>query len=320
MQVQRLQAERAGQIDVGIEIGVGDVDAGGRRLGAQARRDDVRPPPDQIDRERSRQSEAAGLFDRGRDDGEPAVRPLAEQSGELIAGQRDQAIERVGFELGGVKLAARQAHRALVFEVGLRPALDQLGAFLADAHGVARGPLVGEELDQVGVGLGHRGGNLQTRFGLFRRGGLRLRGRRRQRRAILAEEVELVVEAGGDLARGMPAVRKIGLEGGRKALVEAFLRLRHAGGSGDRGPQIGAGDLGHRRRAAGSRRRGLEIGRVGQSLVDQLIELRVAIGLPPGVRGPVGLGRGEAFGVGVGRRRLNARRFAEVRRAADEDE
>ncbi len=219
-----------------------------------------------------------------------------------------------------MKLAARQAHRAFVFEVGLRPALDQRGAFLADAHGVARGPLVGEQLDQVGVSLGHRRGNLQARFGLFRRGGVRLRGRRRQRRAILAEEVELIIETGGDLARGMPAVRKIGLEGGRKALVEAFFGLGHAGGSGNRGPQIGAGDLGHRRRAAGARRRGLEIGRVGERLVDQLVKLRIAIGFPPRVRGPVGLRRGEAFGVGVGRRRLDARRFAEVGRATDEDE
>ena len=98
-------------------------------------------------------------------------------------------------------------------------------------------------------------------------------------------------------------MRKIGLGSGRKALVEALLRLGHAGGSRDCRPQIGADDLGHRRRAAGSRRRGLEIGRVGQGLVDHLIELRVAIDLPPGVRGPVDRGRGEALGVGVGRRR-----------------
>ena len=125
--------------------------------------------------QRSRQAEAAGLFDRRRDDGEPTVRPLAEQCGELIAGQRDQAIERIGFELGGVKLAARQAHRAFVFEAGLRPALDQRRRSRWRTRTASRAAaLVGEKLDQLGVGLRHRGGNLQTRLGLFGLSGLRL--------------------------------------------------------------------------------------------------------------------------------------------------
>ena len=64
----------------------------------------------------------------------------------------------------------------------------------------------------------------------------------------------------------------------------------------------------------------LRSGESAKRFVDQLVELRVAIGLPPRVRGPVGLGRGEALGVGVGGRRLNARRLAEVRRAAGEGE
>ena len=33
-----------------------------------------------------------------------------------------------------MKLPARQAHRALVFESGFRPAVDQIGALAADTH------------------------------------------------------------------------------------------------------------------------------------------------------------------------------------------
>ena len=258
------------------------------------------------------------LLVRRGNDGESAIRSLAEQGRELIARQRRQPVDRVGFDFGGLKLRARQAQRAFVLKPGLPALFDKRGTFPAGAHGILRGLLVGKKLDQNGIGPGHGGGNLQTCFGLFCFCRIGVGGCRGQRRAVLAEEVEFVIEAGGDFRRMVPAARQIGLEGRRESVVKGFLRLLHAGHADDRRPQVRAGDVGHGLGGAHACGRDLEIGRAGQGLINQLVELRIAIGFPPGLLRPFGNRSGEALGGFIAARRLDLGLVAQVRRTGAE--
>ena len=72
-----------------------DLDPPGRRLGAQPGGDEVRAPPDQIERQVRRQAEGVELGLGWRDDPEPSVRTRAGQGGDLVAAGEDLPVDGV---------------------------------------------------------------------------------------------------------------------------------------------------------------------------------------------------------------------------------
>src|SRR5207249_2488685 len=95
--------------------------------------------------------------------------------------------------------------------------------------------------------------------------------------------------------------------------VQALLLLGGRGGGIDRWQQRRAGLLSETLRAAEAGGGGGEIGRAGKSLDDQLVELTIAILLPPPVGGPRRLRAGQRLRRRIVARRVRDRLRAEVR-------
>ncbi len=179
------------------------------------------------------------------------------------------------------------------------------------------GVALGVQLGQVGVGGGDRGGQGQPRHRGGGAGGLGGGGGGGQGRTVLAPEVQVVAQAEVGQAGVVPALRDIG---GREAVVVALLGQAGLGVGGDLRGQGRAGLLGQ---GVGPRHPGGGLGEVGaggQGLVDQGVQLGVAVAGPPAVLRPVG-GRGLQAGLdGVAGGRLRLGPGAEVgnRRACGE--
>ena len=139
------------------------------------------------------------------------------------------------------------------------------------------------EMQETGVGGGDRGREDQSRLCDLDLGRALLRDGGRQCGAVLAPEVELIghVEGGGAIA--VPALWQ-GLA--RNQEVVALLGLGDLGGRRHLGQARGAGTLNLRGCGLEACLGKVEVGRVVQRLLDQRIELRVAVGAPPLIARP----------------------------------
>ena len=128
-------------------------------------------------------------------DGEAAIRSLADQRGERIAGQADRFLVRgevvAGFRnaaFGLLQLGAR-------VEADVDPLVDQLRGLAADLQRRFERVALTIELGEVGIGRGDAGGQNQPRLGQLIAGGFGVRSRGGQRRAVLAPQVEVERQA-----------------------------------------------------------------------------------------------------------------------------
>ncbi len=247
---------------------------------------------------------------RGLDDPQAAVGPLAKQRGDGVALQPDRLIQgrELGFGRGAPGVGALQ--RGLGFEALSGPGRDQVFAVGADPQRLLGRLMVGMELRQVRIGRGHRCGEGEPSGGLVGPRRFGLRGGGRQEGAVLAHVVQLPVEARADQPHALPAV---GHEGLGNPHVVALLRLGDGGRDGDVGSQRGRRRFGQGLRQAHPRPRLGEIRGARKRLIDQSVQLRIAIGRPPAVRGPVRDRRGEGLARGVGRRGFRLGRRAQLR-------
>jgi hypothetical protein len=96
----RISADRSQQIDVRIEVGLGDVDATRLRRNRPARCNHVRPMADQICRQGARQAGGGGVErERRALDRVARARTLAGQCGQLIAAECDLFFDRIDLAL-----------------------------------------------------------------------------------------------------------------------------------------------------------------------------------------------------------------------------
>ncbi len=178
------------------------MDALGRGLGAQARRDDIRPAADEIRGQRRWQAEGAREVDaRGARSSMPRSGPAPMSAAMPVLLQQDLLFDRQHFGVAAGAARIRLAHAAAGFEAiveALREQRCRLGAqFLRRFRGVERGV----QPRELGVAGSDASRQDQARLVRIRARGHRLRSCRRERRAILAPEVELP----GEIQRG-PAV------------------------------------------------------------------------------------------------------------------
>ncbi len=88
----RRESGERGEIDVGIEHRLRDLDVAARGLDAPARRDDLGPASDEVERDRVRQRSRRRMRRRARHDGVAALRAGAGERGELMPHDRDRVV------------------------------------------------------------------------------------------------------------------------------------------------------------------------------------------------------------------------------------
>ena len=222
VEAQRLVADQAHQIDVGIEVRLGGLDPLGFGFRRQPCRHDIRPAADQFGLQIGGQAEGAdgaGLRSRN---GQAAVGTLADQGGDAVLGEANRFIQggEFGFGRGAPGMGA------ILRRLGLKPlvrrSVIKLFAFAAHRSAFSRGVAVGIELIEIGVGAGNRRGKGQTRRCLLGSGRISFRGGGGEQGAVLAEEIKLPVQRQPDAAGVLPAVRH---KRGRDAHIVALLHF-----------------------------------------------------------------------------------------------
>jgi hypothetical protein len=241
-----------------------------------------------------------------------AVRPGAHQRGKAMASQIDLFIQRGQFALGCGQPRTRAFHRAAVLQPLIAALAGQRQSLAADVDGAGGGIALGMQGSEVGISRSDPRRHRQARGGCLGpgSGGVLLGGV--QPGAVLAPEVQLPVQID-------PALRVIGPTLGREAFGEevTIALLGHPALRVERElrQQIGARLLDHRIGGILPRHGNAQIGGALQALGDQRIELLVAIGLPPAVRGPFALSGGrEGLGSGKALRRGERLKMAGGRR------
>ncbi|MNZ16833.1 hypothetical protein D3C78_338140 [compost metagenome] len=235
-------------------------------------------------------------------------RALAGQGGQLIAGQGNffvQAVElAVGFRQRRFGLADFEVSADAGIQAALGQGQDLLLLFQLGLDDIA----LGEVQAQLDVGAHHVVLQLQLRLAGFGHAHVRLVHGLLAGVAFAAPQVECIAEANGGVvvpgvgtgqrARAVELVFRpiVALERGLAVGLELFRRFDHAGhGLGFAYPRRSHGQA----RAAGH----------GQG--NPAVQLWVAIGVPPLLVGPVGVGRGFAYGrvggQGIGLQRLALR-------------
>ena len=305
VQPQALAAEVGRELDVWIEVGLGRLDPLARRFGPKTGGGEVGPATHQGDADIGGQAESLEVGDLRPGDAQAPVGPRPQQGGDAVAGQSGRFLEggHLGLGRGDAGLGAQQG--AAILQTAVQPVVDEGGGLLADAQGVAGGVEIGLHLGQVAIGLGDGGRDRQARGLAVDFSGLGLADRGGEGGALAAPEVEVI----GQVQAGPGAVViALGDEGGREAVVVALLdRLDLGGGVQSRGQGCAAlagkgFGLGQTRAGGG------DVGGLGQRLVDQTVELAVAIGAPPTVGRPGAFAgrQGLAGGQGAGRERGRA--------------
>ena len=274
VQPDRVQADEGREADARIELRACDADVLGGGLDPGARSGQVRATAQQVQmgrlapvqRGRQRRIQRRG----GR-------RPLPRQRGDLVAQQRLLLAQHDLLALDVGQRRLRHAQVLAVVQAGGAALAHQVQALVAQGLLLLQQAALRLAAGQRDIGLGDGVGHAQPRGGRVGLGGALLAQRRLQRGVVLAEEVELVAQAGLDVGQRLHAARQ------RRrvdaVLAEALarrvgleLRRRPLGGLGVLGQRRGAGDAGPRQR---QRRR------VRDRLVDQRVQLRIAEGLPP---------------------------------------
>ena len=208
---------------------------------------------------------------------------LAQGDGELRTGEL-----RLGRGYGGVGLA----HAAARFQAIGAPIGGELLAGEANVERTLLHLRFVIEARQIGIGVGDAGGEREPRLTCVDLRRARIRRGRRERRLVLAPQVEVEIEVERHAPGAEPALRHeflgqahiIALLGGVGARVQISGRERR-----------GAGLLRHRLGLAEARGGDRHVGGVPEPLLDQCGELRIAIGGPPVIRRPGGLRRAQAL-------------------------
>ena len=248
----------------------------------------------------------------GKRDVESPVGSLAHQCGQLIARQCDLPVDHVEIGLGAG--AARTGLRkfAVILQL-LRCALaHQFGALVALRQRFLGRGAIRHQLHQIGVGAGDGGGKGQPCRGQIHLRGVGIGGGGGEGRAIGAEKIEIIAGVAGDLSLVVPAMGQEGLELLGEALVQALARFRNRAVGGEVRVKRGARLLGRGVRFLHPRFGDADVGAAGKTFGDQSVELRVVIGRPPILGGPVRSGRGEAFLAGEACFRLGLRHGAQI--------
>ena len=310
---ERLQADQPHQVDVGIEARARHGDPLCSSFGPEPCRCDIGAAADEIEREIGRQSGRCKRVGRGQGNRRAALRPGAEQRGDAVAGEGDGLV-------GRGQIAACQRHTGIglaLLTACIEPtghaAADERRHFFALLH---RGQLhlaLGGKPRKVGISGGYRGGEHQPRGARLDRCGLTLRSCGPQRSAVLAEEIQFViqVEAG---ASGV--IQPLGHELRGKAVVVALLGLVGLRIGTERREQRAPGTFCVGCCLARAGIGGGQRGRACQRFLDQRGKLRIAVVLPPAIAGP--LTRGGSCHSAQRGRIAQGRAWAEIgyRRAA----
>lgn len=175
------------------------------------RRGDVGATAEQVAGDVGR-NRARGEGQRRASDREPAIRPLAEQCGEPVAGEADRLVDlreiRAFGGNGGVGL--------LEFGTGIEPDRyavgDELVGVDAGCHCVGLDVALGEQACEIGIGAGDVGREQQPRLGDVERGCIAVRRGGAQVRAVPAPQIEIEADVEtvpfqpcGTNASGMPS-------------------------------------------------------------------------------------------------------------------
>ncbi|RMQ87589.1 hypothetical protein ALP97_200298 [Pseudomonas salomonii] len=167
-------------------------------------------------------------------------------------------------------------------------------------------------LAQIAVSLGHVGSQGQACGLLVDFGGTRLAQRGFPGGALATPEVEVVVEAGADVAHG-----GIGVALPARVLVLGQARTAHTGAGIQGGHAFGVGSIGRGFGLVGTGAGVLHVGAVLQGFMDQAIELRVAKAFPPVGGRPGGRGQGHAAQGFAGLQRVGVETLALCVEAAE---
>ncbi len=225
-------------------------------------------------------------------DGQPAIRTLAEQRGDLVARQRDLFVDPLQVGAGRGHRRARLRGFDLGVETGRQALARQLGQVAALGDRALGHIALREQRGQPRVVARHCGGQQQPRGLAFGFGGAVVRQRRFQRRAVPAPEVEVPGQAGLHARQVLPGA------GARRAFVqiglgEALARQRRI--EVDMRVQRAAGGIGHRPRGLHPRQRCLQIRAALHGLVDQRAQLRIAKLVDPVLRRPLAMLAGQSL-------------------------
>ncbi|MNZ90891.1 hypothetical protein D3C78_1098620 [compost metagenome] len=207
VQAHALQADEGGQVDVGIELRLGDIDVLAGGLHPPALRHHVRTMTEQVSGEIARDAEIGGRFELRRLDAAPAVGPLADQGRQAVVTEFQGLLEgddpRAGcsdarFGLLDVDLAVQLRGKALLGE--------RVDALLLIEHLLFDGQLVIGRL-QVDIGLDDAGRQHQTSGVLVDLGGPAAAHRGFYGRLVPAPEIQLVAAIEHALADVLPGAR-----------------------------------------------------------------------------------------------------------------
>ena len=276
IQAQRVEADKADQVDVRVKLATGQrhvlrcslhPPAGGHHIGASAQQVST-------DALRCRQGLERG---QARRDAVQRLRRLAAEGRQLVAGQHHLAVQGLdlGPHIGQAALGQALLHHRV--QPGLHPLLGQAQLGLALGQGALGNVTQAGQPGQAHPGPRHVGrqqhpGGLQVGLGR-----LLLAQRGLQRGVMLAEKIQL--DAGIELqvgaAQGSAAQRRRVNATFGVALadhVQPQAGLRALGATGGVQPGTGAGQPG----GCGS-----QAGLAGQGLVDQPVQRRVTQRLPP---------------------------------------
>ena len=178
-----------------------------RGLGAPARGGEVRAAPEQVERKRLRDARAGVARGRGLER-EAAVRALARQRRDLVARQRDRALE-LG-ELGPQHAGGSACARASWASVSSPPATRRRVSSTSCSRCASSLPVdfaQGEQPLQLEVGARHARGEREPRRIRVGTGGEGLGVSRRDRGVVAMRVIELVVEVDRQLRRGAGRAR-----------------------------------------------------------------------------------------------------------------
>ena len=177
------------------------VDAPGGGLGAQLRSHHVGTTADQIDREIRRQPEGFDALSARDRNVEPPIGALAEHGSDAVARHEDLRVERIDIGLrrghGGGGLIALAAR---VEAVGDALRFLRLAVAVRLFNVAAAASRSAETRSEVAVSLRHRGRQRQSRLRRVGAGGFAVGHGGGERRAVLAEQVEIVRAVESDLA------------------------------------------------------------------------------------------------------------------------
>ncbi|CUI34020.1 Uncharacterised protein [Achromobacter sp. 2789STDY5608621] len=277
-QAQALQAGKGLQVDIGIELGLGRVDAAVGRVQALAPGQHVRAQAQQARGQRRRQGGVGAQRQPGAPQRVGVARRLARQRGQRVALARDLAVQRVDLGIALRQAAARLGDRDVAAQAGLAARLVQVQQLALPFALLLRQLVQAEGGVQAQVGRRDALLQRQLRIGMGQGRAFGIQPGGVDQRAPFAPDIQAQAQ------RGQQRTAAAGVVGvGRAVGVVAGVAIGADAGAGIQrrlARRVGVAERGFG--LAQPRLRGADAGRLPLRIGHQAVELIVAPGAPPG--------------------------------------